>query len=184
LTKRLALLLAIATAAAAETVVELDPSKTEISFTLHDMVHKVHGSFQLKRGTLRFDPDTGKASGEVVVDVTSGETGGRFRDRRMHKEVLESEKFPEAIFSLDSVTGKLEPQGQSALDVHGVLKIHGSDHGLTLHFLVDGASGQITGSTHFAVPYVEWGMKSPSILLLKVDSVVEVNVVVTAATHP
>src|SRR5271155_3775001 len=105
------LLVGAALASCAETVIELDPSKTEIDFTLHDMIHKVHGSFQLKRGTLRFDPDTGKASGEIVVDVTSGETGGRFRDRRMHKEVLESEKYPEAIFAPDYVTGKLEPQG-------------------------------------------------------------------------
>lgn len=185
MTKRLALLIAIAAALTpAETVIELDPSKTEVTFTLHDMIHKVHGSFQLKRGTLHLDPDSGKASGEIVVDVTSGETGGRFRDHRMHKEVLESEKYPEAVFSPDSVQGKLEPQGESTLDVHGTLKIHGADHEMTLHFLVDASAGQYTGSTHFSVPYVEWGMKNPSILLLKIDTVVEVNLVVTAAIHP
>jgi len=185
LTKRLAVLLSMATVAAcAEKSVELDASKTEISFTLHDMLHKVHGSFQLKRGRLQFDPESGKASGEIVIDVTSGESGSRIRDRRMHKEILESQKYPEAIFALDSVQGKLEPQGPSALDVHGVLKIHGGDHEMTLHFLVDANSGQYTGSTQFAIPYVEWGMKNPSILLLKVDTIVEFNVVVTASAQP
>ncbi len=171
-------------AACAETAIDLDPSKTEINFTLHDMIHKVHGSFQLKRGSLHFDPDNGKASGEIVIDVASGESGSRFRDRRMHRDVLESERYPEAIFTPDTVQGKLEPQGQSALDVHGVLRIHGSDHELTLHFLVDGAAGQYTGSTTFSIPYVEWGMKNPSMFLLKVDTVVAVNIVVTASAHP
>jgi polyisoprenoid-binding protein YceI len=184
LTKRLAFLILIATAASAETAIEIDPAKTEINFTLHDMLHKFHGSFQLKRGSVHFDPDNGKAWGEIVIDVTSGETGTGIRDRRMHKEILESQKYPEAIFTPDSLQGKLEPQGQSAVDVHGALKIHGDDHELTLHFLVDGSSGQYTGSTTLAIPYVEWGMKNPSTFLLKVDSIVTVNIVVTASAHP
>ena len=94
-----ALLSSAAMAACAETAIDLDPSKTEINFTLHDMIHKVHGSFQLKRGSLHFDPDNGKASGEIVIDVASGESGSRFRDRRMHRDVLESERYPEAIFT-------------------------------------------------------------------------------------
>jgi len=171
-------------AASAETAVELDPAKTEISFTLHDMIHKVHGSFQLKRGSLHFDQDNGKAWGEIVIDVPSGESGSRFRDRKMHKEILESGKYPEAIFTPDSVQGKLEAQGQSTLDVHGVLKLHGTDHELTLHFLVDGGAGQYTGSTNFSIPYVEWGMRNPSNFLLRVDSIVAVNIVVTASAHP
>jgi polyisoprenoid-binding protein YceI len=185
LTNRLTLLILLATlTASADTTIDLDSSKTEISFTLHDMIHKVHGSFQLKRGGLHFDPDTGKASGEIVIDVTSGESGSGFRDRRMHKEILESQKYPEAIFTPDSVQGKLEPQGQSALDVHGVLKIHGDDHEMTLHILVDANSGQYTGSTNFTIPYVEWGMKNPSLFLLKVDSIVTVNILVTASARP
>jgi len=178
------LLVGAALASCAETVIELDPSKTEINFTLHDMIHKVHGSFQLKHGSLHLDPDNGKAWGEIVIDVASGESGSRFRDRRMHKEVLESERYPEAIFTPDSVQGKLESQGQSALDVHGILKMHGGDHELTLHFLVDASAGQYTGSTNLSIPYVEWGMKNPSMLLLKVDTIVTVNIVVTASAHP
>jgi len=169
--------------ACAETILDLDPAKTEITFTVHDRIHKIHGSFQLKRGSVHLDPDNGKVWGEIVIDVASGESGSGMRDRRMHKETLESEKYPEAIFTPDSIQGKLAPQGQSEIDVHGVLKIHGGDHELTLHLLVDGQSGQYTGSTRFTIPYVEWGMKNPGIFLLKVDSYVEVNVVVSASTH-
>ena len=63
-------------------------------FTLGDVLHTVRGSFKLKRGSVRFDPDTGQAGGEIVVDVTSGNTNGDARDRRMDKAILESARYP------------------------------------------------------------------------------------------
>ncbi|HXI39873.1 MAG TPA: hypothetical protein VNH83_07835, partial [Bryobacteraceae bacterium] len=42
-----------------EIVLELNPGQTEINFTLPDVLHTVHGAFQLKSGTVRFDPATG-----------------------------------------------------------------------------------------------------------------------------
>lgn len=154
---------------------DLDPAKTEIQFTLHDVLHTVHGTFKLKRGSIHFDPDSGKASGEMVVDVTSGASGNDSRDRRMHKEILESQRYPEATFTPDHVDGKLAQQGSSQLDVHGLFKIHGVEHELTLHFQVQRAGGQFTASTHFVIPYVEWGMKNPSNFLLKVEKTVDVD---------
>src|ERR1700683_3195973 len=88
---------------AADTVLELTPSKTEIGFTVSDTLHTVHGTFKLKRGSIRFDPETGKASGEIVIDVPSGASGSGMRDKRMHKDILESQKYPEAVFVPDKV---------------------------------------------------------------------------------
>ena len=45
------------------------------------------------RGSLQVDPATGKASGEIVVDATSGKSDNDGRDKKMHKDVLESAKF-------------------------------------------------------------------------------------------
>src|ERR1700730_11552276 len=80
--------------AAQEMVLDLDPAQSEVNFTLSDVVHTVHGSFKLKSGTVRFDPTTGKAAGEVIVDVTSGNSGSPSRDSRMHKDILESSRYP------------------------------------------------------------------------------------------
>jgi hypothetical protein len=62
--------------AAAETAVELDPARTVVKFTLHDVLHTVYGTFNIKRGRMTFDPAIGKATGEIVVDVTTGASGG------------------------------------------------------------------------------------------------------------
>ncbi|HEX5230517.1 MAG TPA: YceI family protein [Bryobacteraceae bacterium] len=158
---------------------DLDPAKTEIQFTLHDVLHTVHGTFKLKRGSIHVDTDSGKAMGEIVVDVTSGASGSDARDRRMHKDVLQSQRYPEAIFTPDRVDGKLAADGESQLDVHGVFKIHGADHDMTLHFQVDRAGADYVASTHFSIPYVQWGMKDPSNFLLKVDKTVDIDIKTT-----
>jgi polyisoprenoid-binding protein YceI len=155
---------------------QLDPTKAEINFTLHDPLHTVHGAFKLKRGSLQLDPETGKASGEIVIDLPSGASGNGSRDKRMHNEILESQKFPEAVFTPDRVQGNVAAQGTSEIDVHGTFRIHGAAHELTLHFQVQANGGQYSAATHFTIPYVQWGMKNPSNFLLKVDDKVEVDV--------
>jgi polyisoprenoid-binding protein YceI len=71
---RTALLLAIAATVlpAQETALQFDPAQSHVEWTLGDVLHTVHGTFKLKRGAIRFDPSTGAASGELVVDAASG----------------------------------------------------------------------------------------------------------------
>src|ERR1700686_89435 len=141
--------------AAAENAIDLDPGRTTITFTLADVLHTVHGNFKLKRGTLKFDSSTGKASGEIVVDVARGDSGNGGRDKRMHKEILESARYPEAVFTADRVSGELAPHGESQLDVHGIFQIHGGSHEMTLHFRADLKGGEVAAATGFVIPYVQ-----------------------------
>ena len=182
--KQYLLLFCVAGLALGENSFQLDPTKTEVNFTLHDPLHTVHGSFKLKRGAIQFDQATGKASGEIVIDVASGASGNGSRDKRMQKEVLESQKYPEAIFIPDSIQGRLETEGESQLSLHGVFKIHGADHEMTLQLLIDAlGGGRYNATTHFSIPYVEWGMKDPSNFLLKVDKKVELEVKAAATAR-
>ena len=43
----------------------------------------------------------------VLVDVASGQSGSHARDLRMQKDVLESAKFPKAIFHPEKVAGSI-----------------------------------------------------------------------------
>ena len=57
-----------ALAASAQTYVfELDQNQSTVAFTLGDVLHTVHGTFQLKSGSVRFDSNSGVASGLLVV---------------------------------------------------------------------------------------------------------------------
>jgi polyisoprenoid-binding protein YceI len=162
--------------AAAANSIELDPSRTSIAFTLGDVLHTVHGTFKLKRGAVRFDSATGSASGEIVIDVASGNSGSGGRDKRMHKEILESARYPDAVFTPDHVSGELAARGESQLDLHGNFQIHGAAHELTLHFRAEVKNGEVAASTGFVIPYVQWGMKNPSNFLLKVSDKVDLTV--------
>src|SRR5579862_3219381 len=75
-----------------ETVLELNPAQSRVEFTLSDVLHTVHGSFKLKRGTVHYDFATGKCSGEIVIDTQSGDSGSEARDKRMHHNILESDR--------------------------------------------------------------------------------------------
>ncbi|HEX3470567.1 MAG TPA: YceI family protein [Silvibacterium sp.] len=154
----------------------LDPSRTEIHWTLSDVLHTVHGTFRLKGGLVTFDPQTGAAQGEILVDVTSGESGSHGRDSRMHRDVLESEKYPQAIFHPAKVTGALKA-GTQNITVEGTLTIHGADHPLRLDTKVQVNGRDAIATTHFSVPYVAWGMKDPSTLVLRVAKEVDVDVI-------
>ena len=104
----------------------VDPTQSAVQWTLGSTLHAVHGTFALKTGNLQFDPAKGTAGGEVVVDASSGRSGNDGRDRKMHKDVLESARFGEITFRPDRITGKLEMRGDSALQVHGVFLLHGN----------------------------------------------------------
>lgn len=172
-------------AQAQNTALQLDPQHTTINFTLGDALHTVRGTFQLKSGSLKLDPSSGKISGEIVVDAGSGESGSGMRDRKMHREVLESDRYPEIKFHPDRVEGAVSLQGKSAVRVHGMFAIHGSDHELTAPAEVELSASHWTATLHFAVPYAQWGMKNPSNLFLKVKDSVDIDVVAGGSIgHP
>jgi polyisoprenoid-binding protein YceI len=97
------------------------------------------------------------------------------RDRKMHKEVLESERYPEITFRPDHVDGNVSLQGKSSVQVHGLFFIHGSQHELTVPAEVGVSSNHWTAKLHFAVPYAKWGMKNPSTLFLRVGESVDID---------
>ena len=85
-----AVLLGAATIPGQETSLHADPAQTTVEFTLPGLRHTVYGTFQPKRGDLRFDPAGGQASAELVVDATNGESGSDGRDKRMHNSIPRS----------------------------------------------------------------------------------------------
>jgi len=166
---------------AQDLTIDLDPAATKIDFTLSATMHTVHGTFKLKSGRIHFDPSTGKMSGTIVVDATSAETGNSSRDAKMHDDILESKQFPEIAFSPNQAKGPLvqmlNQQKAAQVEVSGVFRLHGQDHDATLTMSVTpGAAGRMDISVQFPVPYVKWGLKNPSTLVLRVGDTVDMEV--------
>jgi polyisoprenoid-binding protein YceI len=162
-----------------EVVLTLDPARSTVHFMVDSSLHTVHGTFALKSGTVHFDPETGKAGGEIIVYAPSGESGSNGRDKRMHKEILETAKYPDVIFQPTQVDGKVAPTGASDVKLSGVFSIHGADHNVVAEVHAELAGDHWKGTSTFEVPYVQWGIKDPSNFLLRVKAVVEVELDMT-----
>jgi polyisoprenoid-binding protein YceI len=160
---------------AQELLLQLDPAKSGADITLVGNMHTVEGSFQSKRGTIHYDPATGKADGEIVFDATSGKTGNDSRDKKMHKDVIHSGRYPEIAFRPDHAVGALPISGDSTLQVHGMFAIHGAEHEITFPVQMNVQGNAWTAKASFTVPYAKWGMKNPSVLFLRVGDEVKIQ---------
>ena len=158
-----------------EIVLGIDPVQSKVHWTLESTVHTGHGSFAFKKGNLQLNTSTGKTSGEIVVDAASGNSGNDSRDKKMHKEVLESARYAEVIFRPDRVDGKIAPQGTFTVQVHGLFVLHGREHGLTVPVQAELSGDHWTGSAKFNVPFIDWGLKNPGNFFLRVNHAVEIE---------
>ena len=162
----------------------VDEAATHIRFELDAGLHMVHGTAKVTQGEIRFDPATGSASGRVVVDARSLETGNGSRDKTMHAEVLESSRFPEIVLTPERLEGTVPAQGEGDVTLSGTLEIHGGKHPIRMPAHVREAAGQLTGTAGFTVPYVAWGMKDPSVFLLRVKKEVPVTIEFSVRVAP
>lgn len=163
-------------AAAEGQTLALDPAATKISFTLGATLHTVEGSVGLSRGALRFDPEGGAASGEIVVDARSAQTGNSSRDARMQRDILESERFPTIVFQAESLTVVARSEASAQVRLRGTLGLHGQSLPFELPATLTAQGDRLKVATHFRVPYVDWGVQDPSNFMLRVDRFVEVTV--------
>jgi len=185
--RRTVVLLAVAAAAFAQNSavapidISLDPASTQIHWTLNTTLHNVHGTFRLKSGAFRIDPATGEASGQIVIDATSGESGDSSRDNRMHSVILESPKFPTITFRPTHVAGKVDLAAAGLVTVAGFLNLHGLDHPIEITVNLHPQARAVALSSHFTVPFVAWGLKDPSVAFLRTDKEVTLDVDAVAA---
>jgi polyisoprenoid-binding protein YceI len=172
-----ALALSAAPALAQHHTFTIVPDVSQVSFTLEGTGHETDGTFHVQNGKIDFDPTAGTISGLVDVAAGSGNTGNSSRDKKMLNDVLQAAKFNEVTFEPKSYSGKISMSGISKIAVTGIFTLHGTPHEITvpMEITIDGEGCMAKGT--FAVPYVQWGLKDPSIFILKVAK--EVNVTLT-----
>ena len=169
-------LLCLAAAPPQTKTLEIDPAQSKVQFTVDSTLHTVHGTFQLKSGSIQFDPAGGPASGQLVVVAASGDSDNKSRDRRMTNEILEAGKYPEIIFTPQQMKGTLAPSGVSQFQLEGVMTLHGQPHPMTLNVKAEVQGNSLSADTSFDIPYIQWGLKNPSNFFLRVSDKVQVHI--------
>lgn len=155
---------------------DLDTGQSKVQFTVDSTFHTVHGTFLLKSGSIQFDPAGGPASGQIVVNATSGDSGNKSRDHKMSHDVLEVDKYQEITFTAQQMKGTLASSGASKIQLEGSISLHGQSHPMVLDVNAEVNGNSLTADISFQIPYVQWGLKSPSALFLRVNDKVDIHI--------
>jgi hypothetical protein len=157
----------------------VNPDTSEVKMTLNTTHEVVNGTFHIQSGSIEFDRSTPKMSGSVVVMAGSGKTGNGSRDKKMNKEILQVEQYATVSFKPKSYSGVIAPSGDSTIQVAGIFALLGTPHEITIPMLVHLEGSTATAKAHFAVPYIQWGLKDPSFLFWKADKDVAIDLSLT-----
>jgi polyisoprenoid-binding protein YceI len=161
-----------------------NPGACSVGFALTGSGHEVHGTFHVTNGTIQFDRGASKMSGTIVVSASSGDSGDKSRDKNMSQKVLETDRFSDVTFQPQGYTGTIAPSGDSTIQVSGVFTLHGAAHDITVPMQVHIEGQNLTAKGTFIVPYVKWGLKDPSIFVLKVAKEVHIDLNLVGTISP
>ena len=161
-----------------------DPNACQVAWALGGNGHHVTGTFHVQSGTIDFDRTAHTISGSIVVAAGSGSSGEPSRDKKMNKDVLEVERYSEITFAPQKFDGAISPSGDSTIQVSGTFTLHGTPHDLTVPMQIHIDNGALTAKTHFTVPYVKWGLKDPSVFILKVAKDVDIDLTLVGKVAP
>jgi len=176
--------LGLTVAAQAQQTLTVDPSASSVAFALTGTGHEVHGTFHVTSGTVQFDRSAPKMSGSIVVSAASGDSGDNGRDKNMHNQVLDVEHYADVTFQPLSYQGSIADSGDSTIQVAGVFTLHGTPHDITVPMQVHIDGTHLTAKGSFVVPYVKWGLKDPSIFILKVAKEVHIDLNLAGTVTP
>lgn len=164
--------------AAAPRVLDLDTAATTIDVRFGATLQTVRGNLGPVSGSILFDDRVGNpASGEVVIDLLEAETGVGRRDRKMHQKILETQRYPRAVFRLErlDLPNPLH-EGRNSIQLHGALDFHGTVHPISLLSQVTVRGDRLIATGATTIPYIDWGLADPSYLLLRVAKEVRAEV--------
>jgi polyisoprenoid-binding protein YceI len=158
--------------------IHFDPAASQIHFRVGSLLRDLRGTFKLKGGALAIDPNSTLAQGEILVDATTAHIANPVKDRQMHEDVLETQRYPAIFFHVEHLRGQV-PKADGSGDViaEGMLNIHGADHPFQMKVHLVRQDDTVTAMTHFTVPYVEWGMKDPRGTFLRYAKTADIDVI-------
>ena len=151
-------------------------ANTIVQFTSKATTETVVGTTHTATGSIEFDPSSSGqgARGDIHVDLSSIKTGLALRDRHMRQNQLETGKYPEAVFTLTSLTlpsGGLPEGILTRVNVKGTFSLHGVEHSIepeSYITLSNSSSGTaISVASNFTLRLADYNIKRPQFLMLR-----------------
>ncbi len=141
---------------------------TEFKASGRPALIRIHGSSTNHEEALNIEQD--QLSGTVSVDLSSFETGMKFRDQHLYQEIFNLTRFPKSTITLNGL--KLNDSNfNGILDLHGVSKeIIGKQE------FKPNTDQNWTYRIEFTVKMSDFGITPPSLLGMKVNDQVQVTV--------
>ncbi len=153
-----------------------------VRFAIAGPIDDVVGQTRVLAGVLNFDPDHwAQGTGVVVVPLSSLSTGIDERDGDMRVEFFETKRFPNAVLTIDHISGK----GDAALqlgaitegEMTGTFEVHGVRRAISLRIklklLDDGKKVEAVGT--FPVTLPDYNIARPHRLFFKLGETAQVT---------
>jgi len=93
----------------------------------------------------------------------------------MTEEELKAQSYKTVSFAPMRFTGVFHRSGDSTLQVHGVFTLVGVSHEIDVPMQIHVEGRQVRATGTFMVPYVQWGLKDPSVFILRVAKEVQID---------
>ena len=148
-----------------------------LSFDGHATLGDFTGTTRTVTGQLTGAPEISSVRGWVEAPVESLKTGDRKRDKDLNKS-MESSKYPNLRFDLNSITAKQSAGDSIPVTLHGTLNIHGVTRRLELPGTIVFKGQTARVRTDFPLNLKEYGIGGLSKMLgmLKMHENIEVHV--------
>jgi len=161
----------------------LDPTATKITFLAGTTLGDVTGHFGMESGVIRWDVKTGQASGRIVIEAVSGDTGSNWENSILQGDVLQSVQDTRITYQPTKVTGALIREGSTTFHMDGILRLLHAEHPLHMDITVEAAGSQLWAATHVVLPYVDWGLTAPGFWFIHADRTVSLDISTTGTVQ-
>ncbi len=139
----------------------VDPAASTIVYHMSHPAHDWSGTSHHVGGTLLVE-GARVVGGRVAAPVVSFDSGNRSRDSNMASDT-EAYLYPEVAFEARSV----QPGSGADAIVEGALTFHGVTRALSVPVTVESAGAKVHLRGHFEVKLTDFGIKPPSLMMVK-----------------
>ena len=120
---------------------------------------------------------------KFTVDLSTLKSDESLRDNFIKRNTLETSKYPDAVFTVESVDGfpsSYTENQQVQLTLNGTLSVHGVDKPVTWTVLARQSGDTLTATADTDIKFTDFGMSPPNVQIARAKDGIHLQVVLVA----